>query len=100
MGVVVCGGGLQLRNITCVKAEGGQPLPPEACRNLQPPPTVQRYIKVNLIGNCKMKWKKKCNSKFPHYKKAIGEFGSIEEMSKAIMNDLLSILILKLILNH
>ncbi|CAH1396828.1 unnamed protein product [Nezara viridula] len=42
MGIVVCGGGLQLRNITCVKAEGGQPLPPEACRNLQPPPTVQR----------------------------------------------------------
>ncbi|KAF6210950.1 hypothetical protein GE061_014063 [Apolygus lucorum] len=42
MGLVVCGGGLQFRNITCVKAEGGQPLPPKQCQTLPPPPTVQR----------------------------------------------------------
>ncbi|XP_024081370.1 thrombospondin type-1 domain-containing protein 7A-like isoform X2 [Cimex lectularius] len=41
-GKVVCGGGLQRRNVTCVKADGGQPLAPKYCRNLQHPLTVQR----------------------------------------------------------
>ncbi|XP_073989358.1 thrombospondin type-1 domain-containing protein 7A-like isoform X3 [Rhodnius prolixus] len=42
IGVVVCGGGLQFRNITCVKADGGQPLPKSSCLTLPAPPTVQR----------------------------------------------------------
>ncbi|KAL1139411.1 hypothetical protein AAG570_006395 [Ranatra chinensis] len=42
MGIVVCGGGLQFRNVTCVKAQGGQPLPSKSCHTLPPPPTVQR----------------------------------------------------------
>ncbi|XP_054260593.1 thrombospondin type-1 domain-containing protein 7A-like [Macrosteles quadrilineatus] len=42
MAEVVCGGGLQFRNITCVAAQGGQPLPTKACHTIPPPPTVQR----------------------------------------------------------
>ncbi|KAG8284724.1 angioproteinsis [Homalodisca vitripennis] len=42
MAEVVCGGGLQFRNITCVAAQGGQPLPTKSCHTIPPPPTVQR----------------------------------------------------------
>ncbi|XP_075225413.1 thrombospondin type-1 domain-containing protein 7A-like [Lycorma delicatula] len=42
MSEVVCGGGLQLRNITCIEIKSGRPLPAKACHALQAPPTVQR----------------------------------------------------------
>ncbi|XP_039285521.1 LOW QUALITY PROTEIN: thrombospondin type-1 domain-containing protein 7A [Nilaparvata lugens] len=42
MSEVVCGGGLQLRNITCISVQTGRPLPNKACFALQPPPTIQR----------------------------------------------------------
>ncbi|XP_068083868.1 thrombospondin type-1 domain-containing protein 7B [Anabrus simplex] len=39
---VGCGGGVQLREVTCVAIQGGQPVPQELCASLEPLPTVQR----------------------------------------------------------
>jgi hypothetical protein len=42
---VVCGGGVQLREVTCVQAsQGSQPVSPELCESLEPLPTVQRSV--------------------------------------------------------
>lgn len=42
---VGCGGGVQLREVTCVQAsQGSQPVSPELCESLEPLPTVQRSV--------------------------------------------------------
>ncbi|XP_063229053.1 thrombospondin type-1 domain-containing protein 7B-like [Bacillus rossius redtenbacheri] len=39
---VGCGGGVQLRDVTCVSVDSGQPVLEELCESLEPLPTVQR----------------------------------------------------------
>ena len=40
---VGCGGGVQLRDVTCVQAsQSSQPVIDELCESLEPLPTVQR----------------------------------------------------------
>ncbi|GLH10715.1 Uncharacterized protein GBIM_15621, partial [Gryllus bimaculatus] len=39
---VGCGGGVQLRDVTCVAASSGRPVSADLCASLQPLPTVQR----------------------------------------------------------
>lgn len=42
---VGCGGGVQLREVTCVQAsQGSQPVSDELCESLEPLPTVQRSV--------------------------------------------------------
>lgn len=42
---VGCGGGVQLREVTCVQAnQGNQPVSDELCESLEPLPTVQRLV--------------------------------------------------------
>jgi len=42
---VGCGGGVQLREVTCVQAsQGSQPVSPKLCESLEPLPTVQRSV--------------------------------------------------------
>lgn len=42
---VGCGGGVQLREVTCVQAsQGNQPVLDELCESLEPLPTVQRSV--------------------------------------------------------
>lgn len=42
---VGCGGGVQLREVTCVQAnQGNQPVVDDLCESLEPLPTVQRLV--------------------------------------------------------
>ena len=43
LGVVVeCGGGVQRREVTCVRTRDHMSMQDERCAHVQPPPTVQR----------------------------------------------------------
>lgn len=41
---VACGGGVQLRTLTCVETQGDKPVVAELCSTLDSLPTVQRCV--------------------------------------------------------
>ncbi|XP_071440668.1 thrombospondin type-1 domain-containing protein 7B-like, partial [Hetaerina americana] len=50
---VGCGGGIQLRNLTCVSRDGDKPVGEDLCSSLEPLPTVQR-CEVACPRDCEM----------------------------------------------
>ncbi|KAJ8895330.1 hypothetical protein PR048_000656 [Dryococelus australis] len=46
---VGCGGGVQLRDVTCVSVDSGRPVLQELCESLEPLPTVQRVSQNHTI---------------------------------------------------
>ncbi|XP_059486112.1 thrombospondin type-1 domain-containing protein 7B-like isoform X2 [Neocloeon triangulifer] len=63
---VACGGGVQLRTLTCVESQSDRPVPKEMCNSLDPAPTVQR-CEVACPRDCEVgQWSTWSVCKSPH----------------------------------